>query len=159
ARAKPGWLFCTEKGGLDDFAGPVRARGNGELMSSRELPELALSVGRPALADAGEERSEAPELLAFPVRERMVVALSALDAEPKEDAGRACRQVLRLAVLRDVKGLGSRSGSGVGGGSSTVGPKPRRQDLPDDLVVAHVLGHALAEPGLEGRCRLTDRGV
>ena len=50
-----------------------------------------------------EEGGEAPELLALPVGEGMVVALGTLDADAEEDAGGAGGQVLRLEFLGEVE--------------------------------------------------------
>ena len=66
----------------------LRAR-NGEL----------LAIRFPLRTQVSEERGEFPELLAGPMRRRMVVALGALQLETQEEPGSASRQVLRLLFV------------------------------------------------------------
>ena len=49
--------------------------------------------------DSGEEGGVAPELLAFPVAERVVVALGALDLDAEEQAGGGAARFSGLSSL------------------------------------------------------------
>ena len=56
-------------------------------------------VHQPVAAKAAEEGGEAPELLAFPLRERVMVTLGAADVDTEEDAGHRTGDLVEGQVM------------------------------------------------------------
>src|SRR5262249_5481416 len=81
--------------------------GDYDLAAGYEVHLLLLLLGR-RLSEAvlgGIEGGEFPELLARPLRERVLVALGTLDLDAQEDAGRGAGEVLGLALVDNEEAL------------------------------------------------------
>src|SRR5580693_500756 len=89
-------LAAIEERGLDD---PLRA-GHLDLVLVESVGPLKEDAAVASTFDAGKERGHPPELVALPLRERMVVALRTLEANSEEGPRCARRQVFGLSLLR-----------------------------------------------------------
>ena len=97
-----------------------------------------------------EKGGQAPELFALPARERVIVALGALEANAQENAGHTRRRYSRACPPwpRSSPRATDRAGD-VHGKSGFCSRKPGREDLANDPIVAGLLDHLLAKPRLE----------
>src|SRR5205823_5754779 len=86
----PRWLPAIEESGLDHFLGA----GHRDFVFLRVLVAGQQKILQALRLDPGKEGGEAPELLALPFRERMVMALGALDTDAEEYPGRAGGEIL-----------------------------------------------------------------
>ena len=79
----------------------------------------------PCFVTPGEEGGQAPELLALPAGERVVVALGAFEPDAEERPRGAGGEVLGLGVLGDVVGQRRRLGRGIEGVPARDAPARR----------------------------------
>ena len=143
AAAGPVGLRAVEKAWLDDN---LRFRNQNRVRAARgSFDGRGVARHRRAI----EERRQRPELAARPVRERMIVALSALHLHAEENPRRAGRDLLGLRLV------GLKEGDGAGNAARHVrrvglrGIDRRGQQLVDHAIVRHVNREAQPQPGLE----------
>ena len=150
----PARLAAVEEVGLDNALGA----GDGHLAAVEDLADGAVEALSARPLEAGVEGGQAPELLALPARERVVVALGALQPRPEEQPRRRGRQVLRLALAGHVEG--DRRGVVlvlhvlVSLHCVLAGAERQRDEPANDLVVADILLELLPQPQLEARLKI-----
>ena len=117
------------------------------------LPVLGLGVSSAARRGRVEERGQRPELLARPVRKRMIVALGALHLHAQENARRAGRDLLALLLvgLKEGRRAGHEAARGRRRSGCMAASDRRGQQLADQPVVRHVDREPQPQPGFELR--------
>ncbi len=140
---------AVEEGGLDDRLVPGIASSRRPATSRIGAEAVVLAL----LRDAREEGGEAPELLALPRANGWLWHWAHSSRTPRKTPRRRPRRGSRACPPWRRRRPAARARPRVEG-VAAARPRPPRldgEDLADDLVVAGVLGHLLAEPGLERR--------
>ncbi len=142
----PQRLLAVEKAGLGDALGA----GDGQFAAVGDLAQRRVNAVLALRSDAAEESGLAPELLARPFAERVIVALGAFQADAEEQPGRARRQVLRLALLGLVKRQRRRlAAAGVVVHVALIHLHRHGDEIAHHAIVGDVVGELLAQPALD----------